>query len=145
METILYPDQYYFLWQASWCSLFGGSYAIYTHHYGHAIACYAVLITSLNYWRYPVNPSWSRFVDMICVKLALAYHLITAYSMSNRIPYYIIIGTGLSSYQLGVELYKRDYWWASVYAHAMVHVLGNISNIVLYSSVPLSPPLIDKI
>jgi hypothetical protein len=147
METILYPDQYNLLWQSSWCSLVGGSYAIYTHHYGHAIACYAVLLTSLNYWRYPVNHSWNYFLDTTCVKLALAYHILTAYSMSNAIPYYITVSMGLASFQLGVELYKRDYWWASVYAHAMVHVLGNISNIILYSSEPvsLSPLVIDKI
>jgi hypothetical protein len=147
METILYPDQYNLLWQSSWCSLIGGSYAIYTQHYNHAIACYVVLLTSLNYWQYPTQNSWSRFLDMTCVKLALAHHLITAYSMSNGILYYIIIGTGLASYQLGVELYKRDYWWASVYAHAMVHILGNIGNVILYSSepIPLSPPITDKI
>jgi hypothetical protein len=147
METILYPDQYNLLWRFSWFALLSGCYATYTQHYNHAIACYAVLITSLNYWRYPANPSWSRFLDMTCVKLALTHHIITAYSMSNRIPYYILTATGLASYQLGVELYKREYWWASVYAHAMVHVIGNIGNIILYSSEPvsLSPLLIDKI
>ena len=109
METILYPDQYNLLWRFSWFAMLSGCYATYTQHYNHAIACYVVLITSLNYWRYPENPSWSRFLDMTCVKLALAHHIITAYSMSNRIPYYILIATGLASYQLGVELYKREY------------------------------------
>lgn len=145
METILYPDQYNLLWRSSWCSLISGCYAIYTQHYSHAIPCYVVLLTSLNYWHYPVQTSWSRFLDITCVKLALAYHLITAYSMSNAIPYYIITATGLATYQLGVELYKRDYWRASVYAHVIVHVLGNISNMILYSSVPLSPLITDKI
>jgi len=149
METILYPSQYHILWRSSWCSLIGGSYAIYTQHYGHAVACYVVLITSLHYWQYPTPSSWSRFLDTTCVRIALAYHFLTAYSMSNAIPYYIIVSMGLVSFQLGLELYKRDYWWASVYAHMMVHVLGNISNIVLYSSEPaaaaLSPLITDKI
>ena len=137
METTLYPNQYNLLWRSSWCSLIGGSYAIYTQHYSHAIACYAILLTSLNYWQYPTPRSWSRFLDMTCVKLALAHHLITAYSMSNAIPYYSTLFVALVSFQVGLELYKRDYWWASVYAHMMVHIFGNISNIVLYSSVSL--------
>jgi hypothetical protein len=145
METILYPEQYNLLWRSSWCSLVGGSYAIYTQHYSHAIPCYVVFLTSLNYWRYPTQSSWSRFLDTTCVQIALAYHILTAYSMSNAIPYYIITATGLATYQLGIELYKRDYWWGSVYAHMMVHVFGNISNMILYSSVPLSPLLTDKI
>lgn len=36
-------------------------------------------------------------------------------------------------YPLGIYFYKKKLYWYSVYAHSMIHVLGNVSNIILYS------------
>ena len=30
-------------------------------------------------------------------------------------------------------LYKKKYYWSSTYVHCMLHIMANISNMVLYS------------
>ena len=134
MDTILSPDQYAVLWWSSWQPLFAGSYAAYRGHYGFAALCYLVTLTSLNYWRYPTLVTWRRTMDIACVQIALWYHIISAYSMANAVPYYITTGMGMVFFVAGVKAHTWGYPWPSTLCHVMVHVLGNGGNLFLYAS-----------
>ena len=145
METFFYPEQYAILWRSSWLALGTGSYAIYRHHYDYATICYIVWLTSLNHWQYPRMTSWNRYLDVSCVRLSLAYHLITAFYRENVIPYYILILLGILCYYTGDLYYAQNNYWTATYCHLLVHILGNVGNVILYSSGTGSPPIIDKI
>ena len=43
-------------------------------------------------------------------------------------------------YPLGIYLYNKQLYWESTYAHSMVHIISNISNLILYSGsiIPLA-------
>ena len=133
-EPFFTAEQYSLIWYSSWQPLVTGSYAFYKGHYDFAALSYLVLLTSLNYWRYPVLKTWRRTLDMACVQVALLYHLVSAYNMSNAVPYYILIGLGASSYLAGANVYNRGYWWPAALFHIGVHLLGNTGNVILYAS-----------
>ena len=54
------------------------------------------------------------------------------------IIYYIITGTALSFYPIGIYYYKKGDNWKSTYSHMMLHLLCNVGNFILYSGAPLS-------
>lgn len=129
---IVHPEQYNFIWRASFLSLFTSIYAFYNGYYDLALCPGGVFITSINYWRKP-DYSWRRNIDIVYVKLAISYQVIRAYNAEYSRMYYIVLFTGLCFYPLGIYLYKKDLLWPSIYAHSMIHILGNVSNVILYS------------
>ena len=114
-------------------------YALYKEHYDLALVPAGVFLTSVNYWRNPTY-SWRRNLDIVYVKTGLSYQIIRAYGSEYDKLYYIVVFLGISSYMLGIFYYKKKLYWHSTYAHIMLHILGNISNIILYSSNNLAPP-----
>lgn len=139
MDPFFLPEQYSLIWYSSWQPLVTGSYAFYKGHYDFATLSYIVFLTSLNYWRYPVPNSWRRALDVACVQVALWYHLVSAYNMSNAIPYYIFIGLGITTYAAGADAYDRGHWWTAMLGHILTQFLGNMGNLILYAS-DSSPP-----
>lgn len=128
---ILPPDQAAFLWGLSWLSLLAGILAITRAYYDLAAVPLGVWVTSLNYWRKPIL-GWRRMVDMAYVNFALIYQLYRAYTAENAVLYYTIVAVAVCCYPLSVYAVKYSSWAATL-IHGFVHILGNISNIILYS------------
>lgn len=136
---ILYPDQCTFLCKISILSLISSLYAVYKEKYDLALVVFCVFLTSLIYWNKPTN-CWRKTLDIIYVKFALFYHMLRAYNSEYYTLYYITIFISLCFYPLGIYLYNKKLYWESTYAHSMVHIIANISNIILYSGyvIPLT-------
>lgn len=138
-DCILYPDQCSFICKISFFSLFSSLYAIYKEKYDLALVVFGVFLTSLMYW-YKPTLCWRQTLDIVYVKFALFYHILRGYNSDYVIIYYITLGISLCFYPLGIYLYNKKLYWESTYAHSMVHIISNISNIILYSGsiIPLS-------
>ena len=131
-NCILPQNHYMFIWRVSFLSFFVSMYALYNRHYDLALVPGGVFITSINYWRKP-NYSWRRYVDISYVKMSLLYQLVRAYNAQYARQYYILVLIAMCFYPLGIFLYKKKLYWYSTYAHIMLHIIGNLSNTVLYS------------
>jgi hypothetical protein len=59
--------------------------------------------------------------------------MLRAYNSEFYIIYYITLAISLCFYPLGIYLYNKKLYWESTYAHSMVHIISNISNLILYS------------
>lgn len=141
-KTILYPEQYWIIWKFSFLALGDCIYAVHRRHYDLALVPGIVFLTSINYWRKP-NYSWRRNIDIVCVKTSAIYQIIRAYNSEYYRIYYIFLFLGISFYPLSNFYYNKKLFWHSTYAHIMVHIFGNISNVILYSSNNLGPVCSD--
>jgi hypothetical protein len=131
-NCILSPKQYSCIYKVSFLSLVSTGYACYRGHYGLAFVPGGTFITSIIYWRKP-DYSWRRYLDMTYVTSGLCYQLIRAYYSEYPRLYYTTAGIAVLFYGLGIHFYKKKQYWCSTYAHCMLHVFGNISNLILYS------------
>ena len=131
-DCILYPDQCAFLCKIAFFSLITSLYAIYKDKYDLAIVVFGVFLTSIIYW-YKPTLCWRQTLDVIYVKFALFYHMIRGFNSEYYFLYYITLFISLCFYPLGIYLYNKKLYWESTYAHSMVHIISNISNIILYS------------
>ena len=121
-----------FLCKISFLSLIAAFYAIYKDYYELALIPFGVFLTSIIYWYKPTN-CWRKTLDITYVKFALVYNIIRAYNSEYYILYYITVFISLCFYPLGIYLYNKQLYWESTYAHSMVHIIANISNIILYT------------
>ena len=130
MDTILSKNQYMYLYKSSYITIITILYALYQNQYIFAIMDACVLLTSINYWRKP-DYSWRRYLDMTIVKIALVYHCIVAYNNTCTM-YYIITSIAILCYIISIYYYKINKNWKSTFFHVLLHIIGNIGNIVLY-------------
>ena len=131
-SAILIPDQYNIIFKLSFISGFTAGYAFYNNYIDIAIINGIVFLTSINYWRKP-DYSWRRYLDMTMVKSAIIYEGIRAYTAEYSNTYYILILAAIIWYYFGVYCYTKKSFWLSTYSHCMLHILGNIAKIILYS------------
>lgn len=129
---ILRDDQARFIYKVSFLCLISTSYALHRKHYDMALVPGGVFLTSINYWRRP-DYSWRRYVDMSYVSLAISYQLLRARNAEMGFYYYLFTFSALLCYPFGVNFYNKKMYWASVYAHCMLHVFANVANVYLYS------------
>jgi hypothetical protein len=129
---LLSKEQSNFIWRVSFLSLFSSIYAFHRGYYDLSLAPGGVFLTSILYWHKP-DYSWRRTLDMTYVKIAASYQLIRSYKAQYSNMYYLFLFGGICCYQLGIYYYKNNKFWHSTYAHSMLHVLANISNVILYS------------
>jgi hypothetical protein len=132
VRLALPPSYANLLWYVSWLSLVSALYAYGRGYYDLAIVPGGVWVTSINYWRKP-DYSWRRYVDIAYVHTALLYQILRAHESEYRILYYRILAIGCLFFPVGVFFHKKSELRKSTWCHAMVHVLGNVSNFVLYS------------
>ena len=132
METILEKDQYNLLWRSSWCSFASAAYGTYRQQYDISIAEFAVFLSSINFWRYPLN-DWRKYLDILVVQCALYVHLLRAYNTQYSIQYYSIMFVAFLFYGGGEYFYRKKQYVISTYSHMMLHILANLANIVLHS------------
>ena len=130
--TILEKDQYSILYRVSYLALFASLYGCYRQHYELAIVPGSIFLTSINYWRRP-DYSWRLYLDLGVVRGMVMYQHIMAFSHENAVPYYAMATSMIVFYLIAQHYYNKKDYWKFVYAHTMVHVCGNIGNVVLYS------------
>ena len=130
-QRTLSDEQYSLLYKTSFISLFSALYALYKNHYSVAFVPGCIFLTSINYWKNPTLRK--KYIDITCVKIMITYQIIRAYKSENYYPYYTVLFIGISCYPLALYFSSKKMYWYSVYAHSMMHVIGNISHIILYS------------
>ena len=128
---IIPRDQANFMYTIAWLSFPSGIYAITQNYYDLALVPLGVWITSLTYWKKPTY-GWRRNLDMIYVVSGLCYQLYRSLDAENRNAYIIILSVGVIFYPISNIILPNSAWLSTI-AHSMVHILGNISNLVLYS------------
>lgn len=130
---VLPPTQHMYIFSLSFLSLISGIYAISRGYYDVAAVPLGVLLTSINYWRHPLFNSKRRYIDMIYVHIAMFYQIFRAYYAENVVSYYIILFASVCFFPLSWHYHEKKETWKGTFLHGMVHILGNVSNIVLYS------------
>ena len=126
-------EQANLLWISSWCSLASSIYAFRLRHYKLGSGALIVYATSLLYWRNPTH-SWRRVLDMFCVHATFFYHLYKVAPTSYMKTYYSRAFIIVMLYPCSLYLHRKRLSWWSVYAHALLHVLGNGINIQMYQA-----------
>ena len=132
MTTILTKEQANYIYNASYLSLCSFLYALYRSHYSLAIVPGSVFLSSIHYWKHP-DYSYRRYLDMAVVKTALIYQSYTVYNAEYANMYYATLLLAIMSYPVGIYYYHKGDHWKSTYAHMLLHILGNIGNVLIYS------------
>jgi len=140
-DTLALPlPNSHFIWYNAWLSIPSAIYAYSRPESAHlAVVPASVWATSLLYWRNPVSNSWRRTLDMAVVFSGVTYQTYYAFRHIRHTPaiakYSALIGCSAALYGLSNYLMTRGHVWPSTYAHACVHLVGNIANMVLYGAV----------
>ena len=136
VDTLVLPlPNAHFIWYFAWFAVPSAIYA-YTHpsttHFAPIPA--SVFATSLLYWRNPIRDSWRRKFDIAAVSTGLTHHMYYAlYHPTPQTPTYLaLIGVSVMSYTISQYYLHREQYWPATYTHAMIHLVANIANIVLY-------------
>jgi hypothetical protein len=131
-ECIVPQPQYKFLFKVSFITLSSVVYAYFQEYYDISLNAFIVFCTSINYWRKPMR-DWRRTLDISYVRFAILYLLVRSYHSKYNIACYSIFVITLSSYLLSMYFGRQQMYWHAVYSHSMIHLLGNIANILLSS------------
>ena len=129
------PIQYKYLWKTSWLFLGTTCYAIcyQTYNYEFIITPGSIFITSINYWKNPINDSWERNLDVLCVFVSIGYNIIRSIGATYANVFYLYLALGFSSYLLSNYNHRRKRLYMSAFLHSLVHLFSNIALIYLYS------------
>lgn len=120
------------IYRVSHFSLVSATYALYRGHYDLVLVPGGVFLTSIQYWSDPTNIT-KRYIDITYVTSALIYQIIRARNFDNAIWYYGVVSLAMGMYPIGVYLHQNGRDEESTFFHCLVHILGNLSNFVLYS------------
>ena len=139
--TLPLPNAH-FIWYCAWLAIPSAIYA-YSHPASThlAIVPTSVWATSLLYWQHPLRDSWRRTLDMVAVFTGLTYQTYYAIqTISHTSPthfsvYAALIGTSAACYSVSNYLMAHGHIWPATYAHASIHLVGNMANMVLYNGV----------
>jgi hypothetical protein len=126
------PEESYFLWKTSWCSLIAAAYAAYQGHYHLVPVPGAVWGSSILYWSAP-SVDWRRHLDMGVVTSAFLYQAVMAQGAERGTEYMWLACLSALCYPAGWIAWQRGNRWTGIYIHSLIHILGNISNMILYS------------
>ena len=134
-----------FIWRCAWLSvpsaIYAATAAAATTHL--AIVPASVWLTSLIYWRNPVRNSWRRTLDMAVVFSGVTYQTYYAFRYIRDTPaiakYSALIGCSAACYGLSQYFMGRGLLWPATYAHASIHLVANVANVVLYDTITKLP------
>jgi hypothetical protein len=87
--------------------------------------------TSTNYWKNPIQNSYRRFIDIVCVILGIIYHgyIIKDYDFSNK--YYMLIGMGSLLYPIGFYFNKNNTYTIAI-NHCLLQLIADLIAIDIY-------------
>jgi hypothetical protein len=120
-----------FLFITSWLSLLSFIYAHKRGHYDLMWVPFAVWFSSILYWWHPVD-SIRRYFDITVVSCGLTFQLYKALHAEYNKLYYFFVLMAVLCYPLS-QFYYLSNPWISVFCHSLIHILGNVSNFILYS------------
>ena len=91
---------------------------------------FLILLTSINYWRYPIK-GFRRNLDITIVHLSLLLHLYYCY-LYKYYNYYILLIVGIISYIISNMSIKKELYCIGCNLHMFIHIIANINNLFLY-------------
>eukprot|EP01134_Creolimax_fragrantissima_P008651 CFRG8656 len=131
-ETIM-PERFYQrCFQSSNLAILSWIVAFYLKLYVLGTLNLGVWLTSVNYWRKPTI-GFRRTLDICVVHVAFWVHIYhSIYATALNSIYYVVVVAGLACYRNARRYhfqgnYEYDSRW-----HCTMHVIGNISNMILY-------------
>ena len=131
-ECILPQEQYLFLLKVSCFTIISVVYALYQQYYDISLNAFVIFCTSINYWRKPIK-DWRRTMDILYVRFAALFLIVRSYHSKYNIICYFCLIIIITSYILSKYFSKYQMYWHSVYSHSMIHLFGNLVNILLSS------------
>ena len=118
---------YYF----SYLQLIVCFFSIYYKIYDCSTITIVTFYTSTNYWKNPIQNSYRRFIDIVCVILGIIYHgyIIKDYDFSNK--YYMLIGMGSLLYPIGFYFNKNNTYTIAI-NHCLLQLIADLIAIDIY-------------
>ena len=112
---------YYF----SYLQLIVCFFSIYYEIYDCSTITMVTFYTSTNYWKNPIQKSYRRFIDIVCVMLGIIYHgyIIKDYEFSNK--YYMLIGMGSLLYPIGFYFNKNNTYTIAI-NHCLLQLIADL-------------------
>lgn len=120
-----------YIFAVSFLSAVSGIYAISRGYFDLSPAPFGVFLTSINYWRDPTI-SWRRNLDITYVFLSLIYQSVRAAWAEFGFYFYAINAIGIFCFAASWFIFPTHSGFSALF-HVLVHVLGNVANVVLYS------------
>ena len=133
INPLLNLQQYTLIYRASYLICCLSLYGFVKGKYDLASISFCGFLTSINYWRYPVY-GLRRNIDRTAIHIGLIYHAIRAYSCQRWFAYYSVYAFALVCYPASWHYYNKKYYWTSTYLHCLVHLMGNATFYILFSS-----------
>jgi hypothetical protein len=120
---------YYF----SYLQLIVCFFSIYYKIYDCSTITIVTFYTSTNYWKNPIQNSYRRFIDIVCVILGIIYHgyIIKDYDFSNK--YYMLIGMGSLLYPIGFYFNKNNTYTIAI-NHCLLQLIADLIAIDIYKN-----------
>lgn len=133
-EICIYePIQYNYLWKSSCMFLVTTCYTVYQAKYEFIVFPAGVFLTSINYWRKPVYNSWQRSLDVFYVYFSIFYNMFRSLGAKYMYQFNSFVLLGLLFYILSNYNQRQKRLYMSALLHSIVHLLGNVALIYLYS------------
>lgn len=127
--TLILPEKYYIrIYYTSFITLFSIFTSLYFKLYDFTLLTSCVMITSLNYWKYPIR-NWRRTLDINIVTLTFLYKFYRSYYSNTKYIYYLSNLLGIVFYIMAKKSICKNK--SSIY-HCGIHIVSNIGNIILY-------------
>ena len=112
-------------------SLVSGLYGLYKKQHNFTIYPLGVFIASINYWIHPIN-NWRRYLDISYATFAIVTQSILSYDLPNVNKYISLMTLSSLCYPLSFYFQHKNLA-LSTFCHSLIHIGGNIANIILYS------------
>ncbi len=129
---LIRQEEAYLIWRTSWVCILSTLYAAYRGHWELVPVPGGVFLTSILYWSKP-NDMFYRRLDMTYVISSFMYQNYIAWGAENALPYYVLYIITCACFPISRYLFQAGYRWESFYIHAMMHILANLCNCILYS------------
>jgi hypothetical protein len=133
MKDGLQPRHYYYLMFTSNFTLISIYYSYKLGFYLETIICTCVLLTSLNYWRYPTL-GFRRNLDRFAVISGLSVQTIHLRNQPSFYQYIVLNLFSISFYIISNYFQSKKMMNLNVFFHSIFHLSANIANSVLYNS-----------
>ncbi|KAI9906892.1 hypothetical protein PsorP6_004548 [Peronosclerospora sorghi] len=134
---VLLPRYSSRLYRSSFTTCLSVIMALRSEIWGCALVALVVLLTSLNYWRYPVI-GWRRTADMAAVFFAAIYHvyccIVLCHDPVVQILYALVVANSGYCYLRARKAPNQD---VSSAWHCGLHLLGNAANVLLYHGIAM--------
>jgi len=131
-KSILEYEQYILIYKLSYIHFISSIYAFIYQPYTFGLLNFLSVISSINYWKYPLY-NWKRTMDIITVNSTMLYYLYKAFYSNYGLYYYLVAISSIISFIVSHYYYNIKDMWKSTGFHILVHIYGFIGNMILFS------------